>query len=213
MVKKMSRIIQYIKLFFLALFLKCKTWWKNFWSPKESKVISEIPKEDTLVSSEYYNSRFLDTKITSEITVVKEVWGQIDNAIHQDIKFPNPSTIGLFKPMKADYYNMLFPYSPATPTLFVDRAIWAEVISHLPEGYEIPIPVTKQLMKPMSSEYYKSIFSSPLPNAKVFVDNRVWEEVMKNLPSSYLIPHFKTNIGGWSKREKVIMKHQFSESS
>lgn len=217
MVTKMSRIIQYIKLFFLALFYKCKTWWEGIWSSKEFNTISEKPKEDTIVSSENYKSRFANEGINSEVAIVKEIWNQIDSSLPEGVKYPNNSTINLFKPMKSDYYNLLFPYSPTTPNLFVDRSIWTDILSHLPEGYEIPPNVTIKLMKPMSSEYYENIFTSSKANTKVFVDNRVWEEIMKNLPNTYMIPNFQTNISVWTKRQNmaspIIMKHQFSKIS
>ena len=217
MVKKMSRIIHYINLFFLAIFYKCKTWWEGIWNPKKPEVVSETIKEDTFVSSENYNSRFSDKGLNSEIPIVKEVWDQIESTIPKEAIFPNPSTVNFFKPMRSDYYNLLFPYSPITPNLFVDRNIWADILGHLPEGYEIPPTVTIKLMKPMSSDYYENIFSPVSSNSKVFVDNRVWEEIMKNIPSSYMIPNAKSNVGIWTKRQNmsapIIMKHQFSNSS
>lgn len=217
MVNKMSRIIQYIKLFFLALFYKCKTWWESIWNSKESNAVSVKPREDTIVSSENYKSRFTDNGINSETAIVKEVWDRIDTSLPENIKYPNTSTMNLFKPMKSDYYNLLFPYSPTTPNLLVDRSIWGDILSHVPEGYEIPPTVLIKLMKPMSSEYYENIFSPSSGKSKVFVDNRVWEEIMKNLPSSYMIPNVKTNIGIWTKRQNmaapIIMKPQFSKSS
>lgn len=217
MVIKMSRTIQYIKLFFLALFYKCKNWWQSIWNSKKSSAVSEKIKEETITSSENYNSRFSSNGIESEVAIIKEVWDQIDSSIPKETVFPNPSTVDLFKPMKSDYYNLLFPYSPATPNLFVDRSIWADILSHLPEEYEIPPTITIKLMKPMSSVYYENIFSTSKSNTKVFVDNRVWEEIMKNVPSSYMIPDVKTNIGVWTKRQNmatpIIMKHQFSKSS
>ena len=179
--------------------------------------VSEKAKEETLISSKNYKSRFSNNGINSELPIVKEVWDQIDSSIPKETIFPNPSTINLLKPMRSDYYNLLFPYSPATPNLFVDRSIWTDILSHLPEEYEIPPTITIKLMKPMSSEYYENIFSASSGKSKVFMDNRVWEEIMKNLPSSYMIPNFKTNIGVWTKRQNmatpIIMKHQFSKSS
>lgn len=216
MVKKMSRIIHYINLFFLAIYYKCKTWWQGIWNFKKSPAISEI-KIETLVSSESYNSRFTNNGLNSEITIVKEVWDQIDNTISKETVFPNPSTVNFLKPMRSDYYNLLFPYSPVTPSLFVDRSVWADILSHVPEGYGIPPTVTLKLMKPMSSEYYENMFSPLSGNTKVFVDNRIWEEIMKNLPSTYVIPNDNTNISTWTKRQSVgapiIMKHQLSNSS
>lgn len=177
----------------------------------------EKVKEDTIISSENYNSRFTSKGMESEVAIVKEVWDQIDDSIPKEIVFPNPSTIDFLKPMRSDYYNLLFPYSPATPNLFVDRSIWTDILSHLPEGYEIPPTITIRLMKPMSSEYYENIFSSSQANTKVFVDNRVWEEIMKNLPNTYTIPNFQANISVWTKRQNmtspIIMKHQFPKSS
>ena len=217
MVNKMSRIIHYINLFFLSLFYRCKTWWQGIWNPTKSLAVSETIKEETIVSSENYNSRFSNNGLNAEIAIVKEVWDQIDHSIPKETLFPNPSTVNFLKPMKSDYYNLLFPYSPITPNLFVDRTIWTDVLSHLPEGYEIPPTVTVKLMKPMSSEYYENIFFPTTGNHKVFVDNRVWEEIMKNLPSSYLIPNANTSMGIWSKQPKmaspIIMKHQFNKSS
>ena len=214
MVNKMSRIIHYIKLFFLSIFYKCKIWWENIWS-KKSPAISEKETEETFISSENYNSRFSNSGLNSEVDIVKEVWDQIDSSIPKETMFPNPSTVSLFRPMRSDYYNLLFPYSPDTPDLFVDHSIWTEILSHLPEGYEIPPTVTTKLMKPMSSEYYENIFSSVTSNSKVFVDNRVWEEIMKGLPSTYKIPNSYEDIE--TKRQKVaspiIMKHKINEYS
>lgn len=216
MVNKMSRIIHYINLFFLAIFYKCQTWWRGLWNPKKSLPDSPI-KEETIVSSVSYNSRFTSNGFNSEVAIVKEVWDQIDSSIPNEMQFPNPSTINLLKPMKSDYYNLLFPYSPITPNLFVDRSVWTDILSNLPEGYEIPPTITIKLMKPMSSDYYEDIFSPSAGNSKTFVDNRIWEGIMKNLPSSYLIPSTKTDMGIWTKRHNtaapIIMKHNFSNSS
>lgn len=217
MVTKMSRIIQYIKLFIIALFYKCKNWWESIWNSKRNSAVTEKIKEDTIISSENYNSRFTSNGMESEVAIVKEVWDQIDSSIPKETVFPNPSTLDLFKPMKSDYYSLLFPYSPATPNLFVDRSIWTEILSHLPEEYEIPPTITIKLMKPMSSEYYEDIFSPSKANTKVFVDNRVWEEIMKNLPDSYAVPNSQTNMEVWTKRRNmaspIIMKHQFNNKN
>lgn len=189
MVNQMSRIIQYIKLFFLTWFIKAKQLWKRIWIfifPQET--IEEL--EDTkYIPADKYDSIFSVEQKTKRVFVSESVWDQIKESVPDSFTLPNPHFIKLFTAMKADSYDRIFHHPPSVPLLYVDSDVWIKIIENLPKGYLLPTPLFEDVMGPMRSEYYDNIFSKSFGTTKNVVDNRVWERIKKNLPDNYVLPN------------------------
>lgn len=189
----MSRMIQYIKLFFISLLIKGRALWKRIWgSIFPRNAIAE--EETTFVSPEKYDSMFLSKEKGKDIRVSEKVWDQIKQTVPEQLVFPNPKSVSVIKAMKADSFNYLFHKPTATSQVYVDLNVWNKVVINLPEEYVLPTPLFGKVTKPMNSEYYDSLFLQTIGSEKVFVDNRVWEQIIKNLPTEYIIPNPRANI-------------------
>lgn len=192
----MSRVIQYIKLFFISLFIKGKALWNRIWSsifPQNDTVEAE-EEEINFVSPEKYDSMFLSKEKSKDIRVSEKVWDQIKQTAPQQLVFPNPKSVSVIESMKADSFNNLFDKPAPAPQVFVDLNVWNKVAGNLPQEYVLPTPLFGKVTRPMNSEYYDSLFLRTIGSEKVFVDNRVWEQVINNLPTEYIIPNPHANI-------------------
>ena len=141
MVNQMSRMIQYIKLFFISLLVKGKALWKRIWSSIFPQDVIDEVEETTFVSPEKYESMFLSKETNKDIRVSERVWDQIKQAAPEQLVFPNPKSISVIESMKADSFNNLFQEPTPTPLVFVDLDVWNKVASNLPKEYVLPTPL------------------------------------------------------------------------
>lgn len=182
----MSRMIQYIKLFFISWFIKGKIFCKRVWKSIFKRNIME--EETTYVSHEKYDSMFSSKETDENVLVPEKVWDKIQYTISDKVTFPNPKSLSLINTMNAETFNRFFHKPSDNSRLYVDLNVWNNIEKNLPSNYLLPAPLFDKVTKPMSSDYYDSLFSPSLIAKKVFVDNQFWEPIIKNMPDAYTIP-------------------------